>query len=327
MSKRVFFPLSLLCLIAILAASSTTAWAQKGAENIKFSYTARALDLLPLFLGVHLGIYEKEGFQVDLVQMSGGAMIPAALMNGDLDYSSSADVARVAGLPLRILAAMQVKTSLSLVVSPDIKEGADLKGKAIAISRPGSFTDHAAREFARHYGLDPDKGEVTTLGVGSHAARLLALQQKRVHGAILGTPGDTEAVSLGFKILGLSSDVLPDALLNGFTASVAKIRENRAQVKRALRAFVNSQVTTVDKPDLAIPFVMGYWKLDRARAETAYKNIIKTFPRDGKPTKESVTNAIKQAIRTIKGSRTISEDDVIDLRLLNEVHRELGLQK
>jgi NitT/TauT family transport system substrate-binding protein len=285
------------------------------------------LDLLPLFLGVHLGLYEKEGFQVDLVQMSGGAVIPAALMHGDLDYSSSADVARVAGLPIRILAAMQVKTSLSLVVSPEIKEGADLKGKAIAISRPGSFTDHVAREFARHYGLNPERGEITTLGVGSHTARLLALQQKRVQGAILGTPGDTEAVSLGFKILGLSSDVLPDTLLNGFTASVAKIRDNRSQVKRALRAFVYSQIVTVEKPDVVIPFVMSYWKLDWARAETAYKNISKTFPRTGSPTKESLTNAINQAMKTTKGSRAISEDDVIDLQLLNELHREMGLAK
>jgi ABC-type nitrate/sulfonate/bicarbonate transport system substrate-binding protein len=259
--------------------------------------------------------------------MSGGAVIPAALMNGDLDYSSSADVGRVAGLPIRILGAMQVKTSLSLVVSPEIKQGADLKGKAIAISRPGSFTDHVAREFARHYGINPEKGEITTLGVGSHNARLLALQQKRVHGAILGTPGDTEAESLGFKIMALSSDLLPDSILNGFTASVAKMRDNRAQVKRALRAFVNSQIATVDKPDLAIPFVMSYWKLDRPSAETAYKNIRKTFPRTGRPTKESVTNAINQAAQTTKGSRTISEDNVLDLQLLNELHRELGLQQ
>jgi NitT/TauT family transport system substrate-binding protein len=327
MDKRFCFPLMVLLLIAILIAPLSRAWAQRGGERIKISYTARALDLLPLFLGVHFGIYEKEGFQVDLVQMSGGAVIPAALMHGDLDYSTSADVARVAGLPIRILAAMQVKTSLSLVVSPEIKEGSDLRGKAIAISRTGSFTDHVAREFARYYGLNPEKGEVTTLGVGSHSARLLALQQNRVQGAILGTPGDTEAVSLGFKILSLSSDVLPDTLLNGFTASVAKIRENRAQVKRALRAFVNSQIATVDKPDVVIPFVMSYWKLDRASAETAYKNISKTFPRTGSPTKQSLTNAINEAIRTTKGSRTISEGDVIDLQLLNEVQRELGLQK
>ena len=175
-----------LCFVLVITlALSEYGWAQRASERIKISYTATAMSLLPLFLGVDQKIYEGEGFQVDLVRISGGNIIPSALLNRELDYTSSANFSLFAGLPIRTIGAMQIKTPLSLVVRPEIKTGADLKGKAIAIARPGSLTDNIAREFARHYGLNPDRGDITTLGLGDHTGRIIALQTNRVQGAIL----------------------------------------------------------------------------------------------------------------------------------------------
>ncbi|MBI4529012.1 MAG: ABC transporter substrate-binding protein [Deltaproteobacteria bacterium] len=207
MLKSLISALFGLALIVGILDPAQVTWAQRGGERIKISYTATAMSLLPLFVGVHQGIYEAEGLQVDLVRISGGAVIPSALLNRELDYTSSANISLFAGLPIRIIAAMQVKTPLSLVVRPEIKTGADLKGKTIAVARAGSLTDQTAREFARYYGLNPDRGEVTTLGLGDHSARLIALQADRVHGAILDAPSDIHAQTLGFKILAYSSDL------------------------------------------------------------------------------------------------------------------------
>jgi NitT/TauT family transport system substrate-binding protein len=319
---------SLVCGLFLIAFSiAQPAWAQRGNERIKISYTATAMSLLPLFFGVDQKVYEGEGFQVDLVRISGGNIIPSALLNRELDYTSSANFSLFAGLPIRTIGAMQIKTPLSLVVRPEIKTGADLKGKSIAIARPGSLTDNIAREFARHYGLNPDRGEITTLGLGDHSARIIALQTNRVQAAILDAPSDIQIQSQGYRILAYSSDLLPETLQNGLSTSLAKIQEQRPQAKRVLRAFVKSQMLTVKRPDLVIPFVMRFWKIDKPTAEQSYRHLVKTFTRDGTPSKESVANAVAFAVQVTKGTRSISAEDVFAPELLDEVHQELGLRK
>jgi NitT/TauT family transport system substrate-binding protein len=285
------------------------------------------MSLLPLFFGVDQKIYEAEGLQVDLVRISGGNIIPSALLNRELDYTSSANFSLFAGLPIRTIGAMQIKTPLSLVVRPEIKSGADLKGKSIGIARPGSLTDNIAREFARHYGLNPDRGEITTLGLGDHTARILALQTNRVQAAILDAPADIQVQSQGYRILAYSSDILPETLQNGLSTSLTKLQEQRPQAKRVLRAFVKTQMAVVDKPDLVIPFIMRYWKIDRSAAEQSYKALAKTFTRDGTPTKESVANAVAFATQVTKGTRVISAEELFTRELLDEVHQELGIKK
>jgi ABC-type nitrate/sulfonate/bicarbonate transport system substrate-binding protein len=316
----------LLGLFAISVCLVQPAWAQR-AERIKISYTATAMSLLPVFFGVDQGVYRDEGFQVDLVRISGGNIIPSALMNRELDYTSSANFSLFAGLPIRTIGAMQVKTPLTLVVRPEIKTGADLKGKSIAIARPGSLTDNIAREFARHFGLNPDKGEITTLGLGDHSGRIIALQTNRVQAAILDAPSDVQVQALGFRILASSADLFPETLQNGLTTSLAKLQDERPQAKRVLRAFVKTQILTVERPDLVVPFVMKYWKIDKPTAEKSYNQLVKTFTKDGTPSKESLVNAVAFALQVTKGTRSISVEDVYTGELLAEVHRELGLRK
>lgn len=317
-----------LCLVLLAIIPMHFAEAQTPRERIKISYPATAMSLLPLFVGAHLGPYEEEGLEAELVRMSGN-LIPAALLKGGLDYTTSSDapvISAQSGLPIRLLAAMEVKTPLSLVVRPEIKTVADLKGKAIGVSRAGTTTDYIAREIVRHFGLNPDR-DITTLGLGDQSSRLISLQAGSVHGAILDAPNDVKAEAMGFKILAFSGDVLPDLLVGGLGTSVAKIQKERSQVKRVLRAFIKSQMMTVDKPDIIIPFVMRFWKIDRPTAEKGYNLVVRTFARDGTPTPESLAQAIKRGAQLTKSNRTLTPEDFFARDLLEEVQREMGLRK
>ncbi len=74
--------------------------------------------------------------------------LPSDLDGGDLDYSTalaSGARASVSGLPLRIIMALTVGQDFSLVVRPDIRRMEDLKGKTLAVSGVGEFTDVGAR--------------------------------------------------------------------------------------------------------------------------------------------------------------------------------------
>jgi ABC-type nitrate/sulfonate/bicarbonate transport system substrate-binding protein len=81
------------------------------------------------------------------------------LMAGDLDFSTvlaSAARASVSGLPLRIVMALTVGQDFSLVVRPEIRRVEDLKGKTLATSGVGEFTDVGARIVLKKYGLVPE---------------------------------------------------------------------------------------------------------------------------------------------------------------------------
>ena len=84
---------------------------------------------------------------------------------------------------------------------------------------------------------------------------------------------------------------------------------------------------TVDKPDVVIPFVMRFWKIDRRTAEKGYNLVAKTFARDGTPTPESLTQAIQRGAQITKPSRALTSKDFFARDLLEEVQREIGLHK
>lgn len=149
--------------------------AQAQLERVTLGYPATAMSHFPAFVGREFGQFRDEGLDVQLVRVSGNVVV-AALLAGELGYTTSADAtvrSPVLGLPIKMLAAIGVKPSLSLIVRPEIKTVADLKGKAIAISTPGTTTDFTAREIVKHYGLNPDR-DITTVGLGDQPQRMAA---------------------------------------------------------------------------------------------------------------------------------------------------------
>src|SRR6186997_744317 len=99
-------------------------------ERITAGYPATAMSHFPVFVGREFGQFRDEGLDVQLVRVTGNVVV-AALLAGELGYTTSADAtirSPVLGLPIKMLAAIGVKPSLSLIVRPEIKTVADLKG-------------------------------------------------------------------------------------------------------------------------------------------------------------------------------------------------------
>src|ERR1041385_8836749 len=118
--------------VAFLVVSSP---AEAQLERVTLGYPATAMSHFPAFVGREFGQFREEGLDVQLVRFAGNVVV-AALLAGELGSITSADAtvrSPVLGMPIKMLAAIGVKPSLSLIVRPEIKTVADLKGKAIAI--------------------------------------------------------------------------------------------------------------------------------------------------------------------------------------------------
>lgn len=75
----------------------------------------------------------------------------------------------------------------------------DLRGKTLATSGVGEFTDVGARLVLKKYGLAPEVDVKLRALFGNHPLRLSALQAGQIDGTIMSMPYNKIAVKVGFR--------------------------------------------------------------------------------------------------------------------------------
>src|ERR1043165_6116499 len=102
------------------------------------------------------GIFAKHGLDVELLFTGGGRAI-TSLLGGDTPLITvggpSVTAARLAGSDVIITAHVFDTILYSLIVQPEIRTLADLKGKKFGPSRFGSATDFALRYVLKQQGF------------------------------------------------------------------------------------------------------------------------------------------------------------------------------
>jgi NitT/TauT family transport system substrate-binding protein len=141
---------------------------------------------LPLTIAEQLGYFKDEGLQVEISDFAGGAKALQALVGGSADVVSGAyehtinmhskgQVLTVFVLQAR---APQIVFGVSNKTMPNYKSIADLKGKKIGVTAPGSSTNMVANFVLAKGGLKPT--DVSYIGVGTAAGALTALRSGQI---------------------------------------------------------------------------------------------------------------------------------------------------
>jgi len=292
-------------------------------EKVHLSMPTKNLLVWPFVMAKEAGIYRDEGLEVEISLLRSN-LVPAALTSGEVDYTTNAEtVIRAAhqGLPLRTLMAIGAKPTLSLIVRPEIASGKDLKGKAIAVSAPGTITAQIAREAARSFGLDPDR-DITILGVGDQQVRLQAMSAGSAAGAVLDPPMDVIAISKGFKRLAWGRDLL-DIPQVGLSTSLKKITDRPDQVQRMVRATLRGLLYVMRHRSETVESLAKEYRLERPLAEASYEAVLGSFTKNGNMSPTSIRNLLLQ---DPKGGREISIEKLVEPRFLEQAQRELGLK-
>jgi ABC-type nitrate/sulfonate/bicarbonate transport system substrate-binding protein len=151
---------------------------------------AEVFSFAPLDIGMKEGFFAKRGVEVSEFVLGGAAKLQQGLAADaiDIGLGSGPALAFVArGAPVLGVAAMAGKPSIMvLAVAKDgpVKKVADLKGKTLSISSPGSVTEWLVRELSRREGWGPDG--MNLVGLGSNSAQIAALRT----GQTVGLPDD-----------------------------------------------------------------------------------------------------------------------------------------
>ena len=185
------------------------------------------------------GIFAKYGLDVSLTSTDSGSRAVAALISGGAQLcqiSGPAVVhAVVAGADVVIVGTVVNTYVYSLMVPADIRSPADLKGKTVAVSTPGTASESAMRLALRSVGLEPHR-DVAILAIGGQGERMAAMEAGYVAGTLLSFPEITLARQKGFHVLlDLSAMDLSD-LHSGTVTSRAFIESNRTTVLNFVKA-------------------------------------------------------------------------------------------
>jgi NitT/TauT family transport system substrate-binding protein len=185
-------------LIAVAAAVVTMGGAAAAQSKVTLAIGgAGCLCYLPTVLTKQLGNFEKAGLDVEMVNFKGGSQALKAVIGGSADVVSGYFDHTVAlaakGQKLRAIVVYDRYPGLVIVVSPSqtgkINSIADLKGKTVGISAPGSSTDYFLKYELQQAGLKRDDASVIGVGLGGTA--IAAMEQGQIDAAVMLDPAVT----------------------------------------------------------------------------------------------------------------------------------------
>jgi NitT/TauT family transport system substrate-binding protein len=141
---------------------------------------------LPLTIAEQLGYFKAEGLDVKIVDFAGGSQALRALVGGSADVVSGAFEHTInmqaKGQKLRAIALMGRAPQIVLGVNPKTMPGyksvADLKGKKIGVTAPGSSTNVMANFVLAKAGLKPS--DVSIIGVGAGNGAVAAMRAGQI---------------------------------------------------------------------------------------------------------------------------------------------------
>ncbi len=225
------------------ATASAAAKPSAAGETTKLNvaYSNPTPIITPAWVARDAGIFNKNGLDVNLLLIAGGAVTTAALVSGQIDFAlaggSEALSAAAGGADLVIVGTQVPVWPFVLIAAPEIKTVGDLKGKKVAIVTNGGSVDIAMRAALPKLGVTPDT-DFTVIATGSSPNIVTALLSGAVQAGMVGTPDNVLLQEKGFRaLLDLATSKIP-----GATSGIVAQRAHVAAHKEATQKLVDSLV-------------------------------------------------------------------------------------
>ncbi len=292
--------------------------APAAAEPVKIALPVASLESLPIYIAQDKGLFTKHGVEVDILTSRGGGEAMKAYIAGEVQIIGTGfpevGLMRARGVDVKLFFAQMSRSPFALIVRKDIAAGsvADLKGKTIAVTSPGSLTANLTRYFVKEAGMNPER-DVSLVSVGGGGEILGALKSSRADAAMLFEPFVTVAVRTGIATMLVD---VPDRL-DAFTSSPlstgpAFLDKSPAEAKALFDALV--EALAIIRSDKAQVFEVASARFPNADPEVlkaALDRLYKVFSPDGKFTRANVELTQKLSVDLKIMPQAYSYEDVV----------------
>jgi NitT/TauT family transport system substrate-binding protein len=313
------FVLFLLCLPFLPAFYPAPTLAQsKPLVKVRLATSTAGLDFAPIWIAQRKGYFKEEGIDFEHILTTGGAVTMAALLNGDVQFVSTAAsdvlVARSKGDRLfsvgifpaslewyvaasgRWLESRKIAKAQIAKMSVAEKVQA-LRGTTIGAATVGGAPAQVVRYLLRQNNIKPD-AEVRFAAVGAGSSRVGALKQGQVDMIVGGIP-DTEQPELEgwgatWLRLGHEIEIFKDYPHESVHGLENFIKANPTVTRGLVRAIARGNNLILDNPAESDELLVKQFpKIGPAVLKTVMANSRATFRRNLRMTKSGWDNMQK----------------------------------
>ena len=292
-------------------------------QLVRGAFPSPSIQILPMMVAAERGFYKREGLDLELIFVRGAATAVQALLANQIHFIFSIGPQMPAvweGNDIMILAQQVGRPTFSLVVTPDIQQIADLKGKKLGVTFGGS-TAAGTKALLDLNKINPDK-DVEYINFPGNEPKIAAMKQGIISAALLAPPADYLAMKSGLRRLVSLADVFKDTAFTGLAATAKTIKENPQMVKRMVRAIVRAVIYTRDNPEDALQITMKSLKLERDAAQDAYQMIREALV--PVPTEKGVDLMAQWQAIALNTKAKRKPAEYMDLRFVNEAMAQLS---
>jgi NitT/TauT family transport system substrate-binding protein len=249
------------------------------AVNVAFSF-------VPLDIGIRKGLFAQNGLAIESTVFGGDARMQQAMAADGIDIGLGGGPAMsfiAKGAPIRAIAAMAgPPLLLTLLVRPNgPRTVAELKGKTVSVSAPGSLTYWLVSEISRQQGWGPNGIKIASLGAPQ--TQYIALDRGDTDGMVADISSALDMEQNGkARILLRFGDLVKDFHIHVIFATNKAI----AARPQALRAFLKGWFETIafmrrNKPE-TVAIAMDVMGKDQAIISRTYDELMPMFSDDGR---------------------------------------------
>ncbi|OYV49608.1 MAG: hypothetical protein B7Z77_07575 [Acidocella sp. 20-58-15] len=322
----------------ILGTAATLGIASKikfaGATNlipISIGYDGYSMTTAPMYYASKTGIFKKYGLDEKLIFVPGGSTLSQAGVGGSFDIAqngySPAIAATVAGGNLVIVGGISNTLPFQLVVSPNIRTAADLRGKKIAISKFGSSTDISAGFALTHLGLT--RNDVTILQLGGEGSRTAALLTGQIDGSFEQYPRTAELLQKGFHVLVDLTSIDVNYPNTAYVTNRPFLTDHRDVVEKFLMTIIDGIHQYKTNSDEAIAITGEFLNVkDPAIVKQAYDLYnAHVFPAVPWPSQTGISLVLDHLAKKNPKAASFKPDQFVDLTPLQDLQKNGFLSK
>lgn len=174
--------------------------------KIVVGYASMSSVATTLWVAQEKGFFAKNGIDVQAIFIPGSPTLIATLNTGDVHFGFTGGTATlgaaVGGLDIKMIAAFANHIQTDLVVRPEIKFPADLKGKRIGVTNIGGTGWMSAMLGLEQIGLVPERDKISLAAFGDQRVISQALETGTIQGASLAGVFGQRLKRAGYHFMG-----------------------------------------------------------------------------------------------------------------------------
>ena len=295
-------------------------------KKLRLAFSALAYANPPFWIAHDLKLFEKYGYDTELIYVSGSRPIQA-MLGGSVDISQVGGAAAVAagaqGAEVAILGTVFSRLTFAIHASPQIKQISDLKGKLIGAGAVGGNSYFAGLAFLQQFGWVANK-DVSLVTAGGSPEVLAGLSQGKFQAGVLTAPTSTIAAKLGYReIFDIAKLDFPFPVIS-VVSTRRFIDANPDIILNVLRATAEAIHLYKTRPELTLPVVAKFMRVpkDDPALRQSQQSLGLLMNQDLAPSIEGIKFVLDFLAEKQPGLKGKNPAEFVDARFLRKLEEE-----